>query len=67
MDATLLDVLCCFRLHTLLHPHVVAQTLKPFIFYLCAKRTQRLPTLLGWTKILRLFAQGFFGIPFSRH
>ena len=36
MDATLLDVLCCFRLHTLLHPHVVAQTLKPFIFYLCA-------------------------------
>ena len=36
MDATLLDVLCCFRLHTLLHPHVVAQTLKPFIFYLRA-------------------------------
>ena len=64
MDATLLDVLCCFRLHTLLHPHVVAQTLKPFIFYLCANG---LPTLLGWTKILRLFAQGFFGIPFSRH
>ena len=36
MDATLLDVLCCVRLYTLLHPHVVAQTLKPFIFYLRA-------------------------------
>ena len=36
MDATLLDVLCYVRLHTLLHPHDVAQTLKPFIFYLRA-------------------------------
>ena len=34
MDATLLDVLCCVRLHILLH--AVAQSLKPFIFYLRA-------------------------------
>ena len=67
MDATLLDVLCCVRLHTLLHPHVVAQTLKPSISLSTCKRTQQLPTLLGWTKTLRLFAQGFFSIPCSRH
>ena len=38
-DATLLDVTCCVRLHTLLH--VVAQSLKPVKLF-----SQQLPTFL---------------------
>ena len=56
------NIVGCFMLRPFVHP--VASTcccanFETFYFLSTCKRTQQLPTLLGWTKILRLFAQGF--------
>ena len=60
------NVVGCFMLRLFAHP-VASTCLKPSISLSTCKRTQQLSTLLGWTKILRLFAQSFFSIPCSRH
>ena len=48
-DTTLLDVICCVHLHTLLHVvgNSVAQSLKPVKLLATCKQRQQLPTLLG--------------------
>ena len=48
-DAALLDVICCVRLHTLLHVvgNCWAKSWKPVKLLATCKRTQQLPTLLA--------------------
>ena len=48
-DATLLDIFCCVRLHTLLHVvgSSLAQSLKLVKLLATRKRRQQLPTFLG--------------------
>lgn len=59
MDPTLLDVLCYVRLHTLMH--VVAQSLKPFIFYLLyAQKDTTTPNIVGLDKNFAFVCTGLF-------
>ena len=59
MDSTLLDVLCCVRLHTLMR--VAAQSLKPFIFYLLYAQTDKTtPNVVGLDKNFAFVCTGLF-------